>query len=143
MKEPRHWKWYFQTVKDAKIFYESAADIARKYDYVTLEDLYDLSNDYPWGIPCDTLLERRGIQWDFESIDPHRLSNYVSISPACSDGYCVTFYEIEPPVTEDTPEPINVTINVPNLTRGIIVDLMQQANEIKDRAVFITINGTD
>lgn len=143
MEHRRHWKWYFQTVEGADKFYRAAAEIARNHNYVTLEDLYDLSDDYVYGIPCgDTLLKSRSIRWDFDSIDPRKLSNFVSIGPAFNrvDGYYVTFYEIDPPANELTPEPINVTINMPNVTRAIIVDLIREVNEIKDRPVFITIN---
>lgn len=143
MKKQQSWKWFFETVRDAKIFYDSAAEIACKYDYVTLEDLYDL---YGWASASPLeLLAKRSIKWDFKSIDPHNVSDYVSIIPAFDHptGYYVVFYECESCEGQATPEPINVTINIPNLTRGIIVDLMQQANEIKDRPVFITITATD
>lgn len=144
MENRRHWKWYFKTYGDAKTFYTSAAEIARKYTYVTLEDLYDLAGDSDSVSPLE-LLERRSVEWDFESINPAVVSSYVILAPASNSpsGYYVTFYEIERPATEVASEPINVTINIPNVTRAIIVDLMREANSIKDRPVFITINATE
>lgn len=63
------------------------------------------------------------------------------IYPTISDDYCVEFPDPCSTVAPNkTPEPLNITINNANITHTTIREVIRQANEIKDRPVFITIN---
>lgn len=142
MEKARRWRFYFNTTDEAMQFYRAAAQIAENYDYVTLEDLYDLAGD-DGHINCEELLERRNIKWTFDEIDPDRASEYVGITVAYDRpmGYVVKFYEVKlaEAKANDICQPITITVKIPNITCGMISDLINKANKVKDRPVNLVI----
>lgn len=143
--------FWFGTRKDASYFYERACEIATEYGMVRLSDLYDLKGEPSGYLANKVLWNRDSVVFDV------RYELYVD------GGYCVVFPEpdLHPDSnkvsykhckcrttwrntgkSKKTPEPFNITVNMdpskdPNTT---IREVIRQANEIKDRQVFITIN---
>lgn len=150
------YKFYFDTREDAKYFIDRAQEIAKNYGTVSLGDLNDLA-----GIET-TYLDRQVI-WTYSTIffdtsyvysaDKYRYcvqmpepDQYPAPTrKSYKDYYRTTtphsiVYTKKPLIA--TPEPFNITILMdpskdPYTT---IREVIQQANEIKDRPVFITID---
>lgn len=121
--------FHFNKVKDASVFYDNVRDLVIEYGHVSLADLQDLAG-------LDSMFKDTKIVWFGTDI----LRN-CRIYPTLSGDYCVDFPDpCNAVAPKKTPEPLNITVNVPNITRAQIWDIVQQANEIKDRPVFITIN---
>lgn len=123
------YKFHFNKAKDASVFYDNVRDFVIEYDYISLADLRDLAG-------LGSTFKDDKIVWFGTDI----LRN-CRIYPTISDDYRVEFPDPCSTVApKKTPEPLNITVNMPNITRAQIWDIVQQANEIKDRPVFITIN---
>lgn len=142
----------FNTREDAMNFYDRAYDIATDYGTVRLSDLRDLkgtSSDYLdnkiiWrrdSFLSGVRYELHGDVWCvvFSEPDQYPASDKVTYKHCeCRTTWRNTGKSKKTP----TPEPFNITVNMdpskdPNTT---IREVIQQANEIKDRPVFITIN---
>lgn len=125
------YKFRFNKVKDASVFYDNVRDLVIEYGHVSLADLQDLAGLNP-------MFKDTKIVWFGTDI----LRN-CTIYPTISDDYCVEFPDpCSTVLPQQTPEPLNITILMdpakdPYTT---IREVIQQANEIKDRPVFITIN---
>lgn len=146
------YKFYFDNRDDAEYFIDRAQEIAKNYGNVNLADLNDLA-----GIES-TYLDRQVI-WTCNTIFFDTLYVYLADKhvyyvqmpepdqrPASNK---VSYKHCECRTTwrntgksKKTPEPFNITILMdpskdPYTT---IREVIQQANEIKDRPVFITID---
>lgn len=150
-----NYEFYFDTHQEATQFICRAQDIAKEYDKVSLADLCDLAgeNKYDWWATA--------VYWVYTTIifdmhyvyvsDKHTYRITMPIpdeTPTCdkvSYNHCecrTTWRNTYKAKKTPTPEPLNITILMdpakdPYTT---IREVIQQANEIKDRPVFITIN---
>lgn len=146
-----NYDFYFKYEKEASLFVEQASEIAKEYGRVTLSDLYDLSG----GPSCYAHYE---ISWSVYSIKNNVYVKYNS-DLKC---YIVTFPEpyfnkvdhnkVETTTTpksyvtkkesETSSKPLNITICMDLLEDPLetVHQILDMANEIKDRPIFITIS---
>lgn len=136
------YKFYFDTIEDANIFSYRVQEIANDYGMVCLADLYDLV-----GQP--TCWKDNKIRW-YGNVIQHTT---LAFPTPVTDSYCVEF---PTPIDENsrnplstinhnqtpTPKPLNISILMDSIKdpHTTIREVIRQANEIKDRPVFITIN---
>lgn len=146
-----NYDFYFKNDKEASLFVERAREIASEYGRVTLSDLYDLS-----GRP--SFYAHNSVSWSVYSVKNNVYVKYNS-DLKC---YIVTFPEpyfikvnnnkAETSITpksyvvkkesETSSEPLNITICMDLLEDPLetVHQILNMANEIKDRPVFITIS---
>lgn len=155
------YQFSFDTKEDANDFYERVRNIAKDYDMVRLSDLYDLKgsescwldNKYIWNkdsILFDVYYELRpGVGYVVVFPEPDQCPDCCTTKPKYKDFYSKyrrattphsIVYTKKPNIA--TPEPLNITILMDPAKDpyATIREVIQQANEIKDRLVFITIN---
>lgn len=154
-----NYQFYFDTREDAINFYERVYELAKGYDVVSLSDLCDLKgsescwldNKYIWNkdsIMLDVHYELRpGVGYVVVFPEPDQHPDYCTTKPKYKDFYgkyrrATTPHSIVYTKQTPTSEPLNITILMdpskdPYTT---IREVIYQANEIKDRPVFITID---
>lgn len=142
-----NYKFYFKNIVDADEFQNRVVDIANKYGEVTLSDLYDLTeerlanylaNKYVWD--KDTILHDVYLVYDannhaycVEFPEPDHYPNIKSVTPRSS---------VCDKKTSQSSEPLNITIltnDIENIDE-VINKVIERANQIKDRPVFVTIS---
>lgn len=145
------YKFYFDNNYDSNHFTDQVCEIAKMYGCVTLQDLHDLLGEeasyldskYIWLE--DTII--RNVCSGRDGVGRY----YVTFpepdqSPAPTRKSYKDYYRTTTPhsivYTKKAPEPFNITILMdpgkdPYTT---IREVIRQANEIKDRPVFITIS---
>lgn len=144
----------FSKVSEAQKFINYVNRILSNYQRVTLADLYDYAYNASYDYKANQVV------WLEETLTS-RENTICPVYDSYKNWWCVKFPEpdqypaCEPtyhnyahhdgvkPKQTPTPEPFNITINIPDITRTTvwyITDIIKQANEIKDRPVFITIN---
>lgn len=146
------YKFYFDNTEDAEYFCNRVSEIAKDYDTVRLSDLYDLV-----GEPCNYLASK--VIWTKDSIvlnihyDCDIIGRYYVKFPepdqylaSTRKSYKDYYHATSPRSTvkpKNTPEPLNITLTIdPSKDSYITIrEVIQQANEIKGRPVFITINS--
>ena len=143
--------FYFKNDKEASLFVERAHEIASKYGRVTISDLYDLSGR-------QSFYANNSISWSVYSVSNNVYIEYNS-DLKC---YIVTFPEpyfnkvdnnktetfithksyVTKKQSETSSEPINITICMDLLEDPLktVHQILDMANEIKDRPIFITIS---
>lgn len=136
----------FSKVSEAQKFINYVEQILSDYHHVTLADLYD----YAYHEPYDYTAHK--VVWTDEALkskegaicpryDSYKDWWYVKFpEPDQYPAYETKYHNFIKPKQTPTPEPLNITINMPNITRAQIWDIIKQANEIKERPVFVTIN---
>ena len=142
-----NYKFYFKDIYDAEYFYNRVVEMAKNYDKVRLSDLYDLTgkgrtnyltSKYIWT--KDTILFDVIREFDIELSryyvefpEPDHYPDVASVTPRSS---------VFTKETSQTAEPINITILTENIenVNEIINKVIERANQIKDRPVFITIS---
>ena len=148
----------FGTAKDANHFVNYVYKILGRFESVTLADLYDYAYHEPYDFTAnrvvwtdETLNSKEGAiypmydsykDWwfvKFPEPDQYPASSKVSYKDyrRATTPHSIVYTKQTP-----TPEPLNITILMdpgkdPYTT---IREVIRQANEIKDRPVFITIN---
>ena len=137
-----NYDFHFKYEKEASLFVEQAREIAKEYGRVTLSDLYDLSG----GQSCYTYSK---ISWSFYSIKNNVYIKYNSDLKCYTVSFPEPFFEENKPKSHiakkefaNSSEPIQVTINMDLLEDPLetVHQILDMANEIKDRPVFITIS---
>lgn len=133
----------FATFSEAQEFVNYVCLILAKYERITLADLYDyayradrnyLENKVVWL--KETLLSPENmIRPRYDELKYWWYVKFPEPDQYPASAWCNTCNCKQTP----TPEPLNITIDLTNITRAQVSDLIQQANEIKDRPVFITI----
>lgn len=145
------YKFYFDNNYDRNHFTDRVCEIANMYGCVTLQDLYDLlgekadylDREYIWledTILLNICSGRDGVGRYYVTFpEPDQY-------PATTRKSYKDYYHNTTPRSavkpKNTPEPLNITILMdpskdPYTT---IREVIRQANEIKDRPVFITIS---
>ena len=142
-----NYKFYFKDSYDAEYFYNRVVEMAKNYGKVRLSDLYDLTgkgrinyltSKYIWT--KDTILFDVILEFDIELSryyvefpEPDHYPDVASVTPHSS--VCAR-------KTSQSAEPINITILTENIENAneIINKVIERANQIKDRPVFITIS---
>lgn len=148
------YKFYFYTEDDAVYFKNRALEIAKDYEAINLTDLLELvgtqaeyqDNKVIWSkesIQHDIIyaLDRNCRMWFVEFPEPDYYGGRSKESYYYWRQGMTPRTTVKPKETT-TPEPFNITIIMdpskdPYTT---IREVIRQANEIKDRPVFITIN---
>ena len=146
-----NYDFHFKYEKEASLFVEQAREIAKEYGRVTLSDLYDLSG----GPSC---YAHNQISWSVYSIKNNvyvkynnDLECYIVSFPEpyfnkVDNNKTKTFITHKSYVTkkqsETSSEPINITICMDLLEDPLktVHQILDMANKIKDRQVFITIS---
>lgn len=163
------YKFYFNNAKDSKYFYERAYEIAKKYGTVRLSDLCDLigvpcnylANEVIW---TEDSVSDAQYNFDDCSMDeycmrfpepdqypaqmrgpykfyshPDSRSNPAGKRNQRQSGFHFPRSTVVP---KKTPESLNITIimDPSKDPYSTIREVIQQANEIKERPVFITIS---
>lgn len=141
-----NYKFYFKNFANANYFYNSVYELAKKYGKVCLSDIYDLtgeqynnlSKEYFWR--KDKILFDVNIEFDannygyyVEFPEPDHYPDVASVTPRSS----VCAKKIS-----KSAEPININILTENIENAneIINKVIERANQIKDRPVFVTIS---
>lgn len=139
------YKFYFDNVKDAGDFYSNTLDLAIGYGKVSLADLYELMGISSNWRDTKTAWSEHAIL-DNVHVHPSSLPGkqyYVEL-PEPTEKYPCKAKSRYTPANENTTtsEPLNITICMdPSKDPYTTVrEVIRQANEIKDRPVFITIN---
>lgn len=137
-----NYEFYFNTHEDAMYFIDRAQEIAKDYGKVSLADLCVLAGDnkYDWWA-ANVYWTYNMTVFDMNYVYVADKGTYRITMPVPKDYY----HNSTPRSTvkpKNTPEPLNITILMdpskdPYTT---IREVIQQANEIKDRPVFITIS---
>ena len=140
------YKFYFKNFADANYFYNDVYELVKEYGKVCLSDIYELtgetynilSKEYFWRkdkILFDVNIEFDAINHDYyvEFPEPDHYPDVASVTPrssACTKK------------TSQTAEPININILTENIENAneIINKVIERANQIKDRPVFVTIS---
>ena len=140
------YKFYFKNFADANCFYNDVHELAKEYGKVYLSDIYDLtgktysilSKECFWR--KDKILFDVNIEFDsnnysyyVEFPEPDHYPDIKSVTPRSS--VCTK-------KTSQTSEPININILTENIENAneIINKVIERANQIKDRPVFVTIS---
>lgn len=137
-----NYNFYFRNDKEASLFVERAREIANEYGRVTLSDLYDLSGHSSFYV-------HNKISWSVYSVKNNVYVKYNSDLKCYIVSFPEPFFEENKPKSHiakkelvNSSEPINVTINMDLLEDPLetVHQILDMANEIKDRPVFITIS---
>ena len=137
-----NYDFHFKYEKEASLFVEQAREIAKEYGRVTLIDLYDLSG-------CPSCYAHSKISWSIYSIKNNVYVKYNSDLECYIVSFPEPFFEgnkskshISKKEFANSSEPIQVTISMDLLEDpfGTVQQILDMANKIKDRQVFITIS---
>lgn len=155
------YQFYFDTREDAINFYERVYEIAKDYNMVRLSDLYDLKGSESCWLDNKYIWDKDSIMFDVHyELGPGVGYVVVFPEPDQSPDHCAKikyedFYSkyhraatpnsITYTKETPTPEPLNITIYMDNIKNPwfTVREAIRQANEIKDRPVFITIDAID
>ena len=139
-----NYKFYFKNIEDADYFQDRVIELAKEYGKVRLSDIYDLtgetynnlSKEYFWRkdtILFDVYGAFDGYAYYVEFPEPDHYPDIKSVAPRSSVCY---------KKTSQSAEPLNITIltnDIKNIDE-VINKVIERANQIKDRPIFITIS---